>query len=31
MGFISADQLLAQAAKLKNAYGNYLQSLVHHS
>jgi len=31
MGFISADQLLAQAAKLKNAYGNYLHSLVHHS
>jgi glucose-1-phosphate thymidylyltransferase len=31
MGFISADQLLAQAAKLKNAYGNYLKSLVHHS
>jgi len=31
MGFISADQLLAQAAKLKNAYGNYLRSVVQHS
>jgi glucose-1-phosphate thymidylyltransferase len=31
MNFISADQLLAQAAKLKNAYGNYLRSLVEHS
>jgi glucose-1-phosphate thymidylyltransferase len=31
MGFISADQLLSQAGKLKNAYGNYLRSLVQHS
>jgi glucose-1-phosphate thymidylyltransferase len=30
MGFISADQLLALAGKLKNAYGNYLRSIVHH-
>ena len=30
MGFISADQLLGLAAKLKNAYGNYLRSVVHH-
>jgi glucose-1-phosphate thymidylyltransferase len=29
MGFISGDQLLALAAKLKNAYGNYLRSVMH--
>ncbi|MGE5193849.1 MAG: glucose-1-phosphate thymidylyltransferase RfbA [Deltaproteobacteria bacterium] len=29
MGFISGEQLLALAAKLKNAYGNYLRSVVH--
>lgn len=28
MGFISADQLLALAAKLKNAYGDYLRSVA---
>jgi glucose-1-phosphate thymidylyltransferase len=29
MGFISAEKLLGLAAKLKNAYGNYLRSIVH--
>jgi glucose-1-phosphate thymidylyltransferase len=28
MGFITADQLLALAAKLKNAYGDYLRSVA---
>jgi len=28
MGFISADQLLALAAKMKNAYGDYLRSVA---
>jgi glucose-1-phosphate thymidylyltransferase len=31
MNFISADQILSQAGKLKNAYGTYLRSLVQHS
>jgi glucose-1-phosphate thymidylyltransferase len=29
MGFITGDELLALAGKLKNAYGNYLRSVVH--
>ena len=29
MGFISAEDLLKLASNLKNAYGNYLRSLVH--
>ncbi len=29
MGLISAEQLLTLAAKLKNAYGDYLRSIVH--
>jgi glucose-1-phosphate thymidylyltransferase len=28
MGFISGDQLVHHASKLKNAYGDYLRSLV---
>jgi hypothetical protein len=28
MGFISADELGERAARLKNAYGDYLRSLI---